>query len=131
MSWQNRLRDLKRDTYALYLAYKDPRVPWHARLWAAVVVGYALSPIDLIPDFIPVVGYLDDLILIPLGLLLAVKMIPKEVMESCRERAEVELVEKRPVTWYGVVIITVLWLLFASLVVHYVSSSLGLTLSFP
>ena len=86
-SWKARALQLKAETYAIYLAYRDPRVPWHARLFAACVVGYAFSPIDLIPDFIPVLGYLDDLILIPLGITLALRMIPPEVMAECRQKA--------------------------------------------
>ena len=70
-SWKARARLLKIDTYALYFAYRDPRTPWYAKVWTAIVVGYAFSPIDLIPDFIPVLGYLDDLVLIPLGIWLA------------------------------------------------------------
>ena len=78
---------LKQEVYALYLAYKDPRVSWYARLFAACVIGYALSPIDLIPDFIPVLGYLDDLILLPLGIGMALKMIPPAVLAECRQKA--------------------------------------------
>ena len=81
------------ETYALYLAYGDPRVPWYARVFAALAVGYAFSPIDPIPDPIPVLGYLDDLILVPLGIALAVRMIPAEVLAECREEAR-ELSEK-------------------------------------
>ena len=77
---------LKVEVYALYLAYKDPRVPWYARAFAAVVVGYAFSPIDLIPDPIPVLGYLDDLI-IPLGVALAIRMVPPQILAECREEA--------------------------------------------
>ena len=79
-NWKIRAKGLKTEVYTLYLAYKDPRTPWYARIFAAVVVGYAFSPIDLIPDPIPILGYLDDLVLIPLGAYLAVKMIPAEVM---------------------------------------------------
>ena len=75
---RDRAKKLKTETRALYLAGRDPRTPWYARLLAAVVVAYALSPIDLIPDFIPVLGYLDDLVLVPLGIALAIKMIPAE-----------------------------------------------------
>ncbi len=78
---------LKKEIHALYLAYKDPRVPWAAKVFTAVVVGYALSPIDLIPDFVPVLGYLDDLILLPLGIWLALKMIPPEILAECRQKA--------------------------------------------
>ena len=83
-SWARRL---KVEVYALYLAYRDPRVPWYARVFAAVVVGYAFSPIDLIPDPVPVLGYLDDLILVPLGVALAIKMIPPPVLAECRKKA--------------------------------------------
>ena len=78
--WKQQARRLKLETLAIYLAYRDPRVPWYPRLFAACIVGYAFSPIDLIPDPIPVLGYLDDLILIPLGITLALKMIPPAVM---------------------------------------------------
>jgi chromate transporter len=84
---KDRARALKRETYALYLAVRDPRTPWYARAVAAAVVAYALSPLDLIPDFIPVIGYLDDLILVPLGIALALRLIPEPVMRECRERA--------------------------------------------
>jgi len=85
--WKQAARNLKIQTYALYLAYRDPRTPWYAKVWAALVVAYAFSPIDLIPDFIPVLGYLDDLVLLPLGMALALKMIPPEVMDEAREMA--------------------------------------------
>jgi uncharacterized membrane protein YkvA (DUF1232 family) len=95
--WKQRAKQLKIEIYAIYLAYKDPRVPWYARIFAACVVGYAFSPIDLIPDPIPVLGYLDDLILIPLGVVLALKMIPEEVLAECRERSQELIRQKRPV----------------------------------
>src|SRR5438874_12532974 len=82
-----RARELKRETYVLYLAVRDPRTPWYARAVAAAVVAYALSPFDLIPDFIPVLGYLDDLIVVPLGIALALKLVPDPVMSDCREHA--------------------------------------------
>ena len=119
-NWRQRVRQLKGETYALYLAYKDPRVPWYARLWVAIVVGYALSPIDLIPDFIPVLGYLDDLVLIPLGVLIAIKLIPAPVMTQCRERAQIELAEGRPVSLFAAVVIVSLWLILAASVVGFV-----------
>lgn len=79
-------RAIKRDVHAIYLASRDPRVPWYAKALAAAVAGYALSPIDLIPDFIPVLGYLDDLIIVPLGIWLAVSLIPADVMSHYRRR---------------------------------------------
>src|SRR5882672_9853477 len=86
-AWRLRARALKLEVYALYLAYRDPRVPLPARILAACVAAYAFSPIDLIPDFIPVLGYLDDLILVPLGVWLALRMIPAPVMAECRAKA--------------------------------------------
>lgn len=88
LAWKQKAALLQKETYALCLAYRDPRVPWIARIWVACVVAYALSPIDLIPDFIPILGYLDDLVLIPLGVSLALRMIPPEVMADSRARAE-------------------------------------------
>lgn len=115
--WQQRVQQLKRETYALYLAYRDPRLPWYARLWVAIVVGYALSPIDLIPDFIPVLGYLDDLVLIPLGLMIAVKLIPAPVLAECRVRAQEELLAKKPTSEIAAVAIISAWLLLAFFII--------------
>ena len=80
---QEKAASLKKEAYALYIAARDPRVPWYAKAFLGLVLAYALSPIDLIPDFIPLLGYLDDLILIPLGITLALKMIPAQVMSGC------------------------------------------------
>lgn len=112
---KKRARRLKAELYALYLAYRDPRVPWYARLFAAGVLAYAISPIDLIPDFIPVLGYLDDLILVPLGIMLALRMIPPEVMTECRERAKEISREGRPTNWVAAGVIIGIWLLVAAL----------------
>ncbi len=87
-NWRQWAAQLKRETYALYLAYRHPGVPWYAKAFSACVVAYAFSPIDLIPDFIPILGYLDDLILIPLGIALAMHMIPPEIMQDCRDEAQ-------------------------------------------
>jgi uncharacterized membrane protein YkvA (DUF1232 family) len=100
-------RTIKRDVHALYLAARDPRTPWYAKALAVCVAGYALSPIDLIPDFIPVIGYLDDVILVPLGVLAVVRMIPPEVMAEHREAAA--LAADRPVSRYAAVIIVCIW----------------------
>ena len=116
-SWKQRARGLKVETYAIWLAYKDPRVPWYARVFAACVVGYAFSPIDLIPDPIPVLGYLDDLVLVPLGIALALKMIPPEVMAECRERADVAMREGEPTNWKAAAAIIILWVLLALVVI--------------
>jgi uncharacterized membrane protein YkvA (DUF1232 family) len=107
---------LKTETYALYLAYRDPRVPWYAKILLAVVVGYALSPIDLIPDFIPVLGYLDDLVLVPIGITLALKMVPEAVMDECRETAREVMAEGMPVSRLAACVIVVIWALCIALV---------------
>jgi uncharacterized membrane protein YkvA (DUF1232 family) len=106
-------RRVKRDVHALYLAARDPRVPWYAKALAIAVAGYALSPIDLIPDFIPVVGYLDDLIIVPLGVILVVAMIPDEVMAE--HRAAAMAAGTRPVSRAGAAAIITIWILAAAL----------------
>jgi uncharacterized membrane protein YkvA (DUF1232 family) len=115
--WKQRARELKAETYALYLAYKDPRTPWYARLFAACVVGYAFSPIDLIPDPIPVLGYLDDLVLVPLGIAIALKMIPPPVMAECRDKAQAAMSEGKPTNWTAAAVIVAIWLLLAALAI--------------
>jgi uncharacterized membrane protein YkvA (DUF1232 family) len=112
---RKRARSLKAEVYALYLAYRDPRVPIPARIFAAGVVAYAFSPIDLIPDFIPVIGYLDDLVLVPLGIALALKMIPPPVMEESRARAKEIMAQGKPVSLVAAAAIVVIWLLLAAL----------------
>ena len=113
--WRAWARRLKRETYTLYLAYRDPRVPWYARVVAACVVAYAFSPIDLIPDFIPVLGYLDDLVLVPLGIALAIRLIPPPVLADCRARAAARLDTPRPVNWLVAALIVAVWLALAAL----------------
>ena len=115
--WKQRVRQLKMETYAIYLAYRDPRVPWYARLFAACVVGYAFSPIDLIPDFIPVLGYLDDLVLVPVGIVLALRMIPPAVMAECREKAQEVMEQGKPVNRAAAVAVIATWLLLAALAI--------------
>jgi uncharacterized membrane protein YkvA (DUF1232 family) len=105
-----RAKYLKRETYALYLAYHDPRIPWYAKAVCACTVGYALSPIDLIPDFIPVLGYLDDLVIVPAGLALAIRLIPNEVMCECRSKAEERMSQKGPRNYTAAAIIVAIWL---------------------
>lgn len=116
-AWKDRARQLKTETYALYLAYKDPRVPWYAKVFAACVVGYAFSPIDLVPDFIPILGYLDDLVLIPLGVALALRMIPPPVMAECRANAQAGLRAGKPVNRVAAAVIVALWALAVILVI--------------
>ena len=112
-------RGLKVEVYALYLAYRDPRVSWYARVFAAVVVGYAFSPIDLIPDVIPVLGYLDDLIVVPLGVALAIKMIPPRVLAECRQKAREA--RDRPVNRVVASVIVLVWIALAVLAVRIVT----------
>ena len=112
-AWERRARQLKADTYALYLACRDPRVPWCPKLLAAGVVAYAFSPIDLIPDFVPVLGYLDDLLIVPLGIALAVKLIPEPILEECRLKARAAT--DRPTNWVAAGVIIAIWLLLAAL----------------
>ncbi|MBE9011077.1 DUF1232 domain-containing protein [Pseudanabaenaceae cyanobacterium LEGE 13415] len=111
--------------YALYLAYRDPRVPWYARIFAACVVGYAFSPIDLIPDPIPILGYLDDLILVPIGITLALKMIPPNVMAECRVQAQSTGQSNKPKNWIAAAIILIIWVLLAIVSVRLMLHFLG------
>jgi uncharacterized membrane protein YkvA (DUF1232 family) len=124
-TWKQRARQLKTETYALYLAYRDPRTPWYARLFAACVVGYAFSPLDLVPDFIPVLGYLDDLVLVPLGIALALRMIPEPVLAECRGKAQAELAQDRPTNWTAAAVIVAIWLILSALAILLVSGALG------
>ena len=106
-------RALKRDVHAVWLAARDPRTPWHAKALALAVAAYALSPIDLIPDFVPVLGYLDDLLIVPLGILLVTRLLPPAVLAECRARAEAA--GRRPRSLAGAAAIVALWLAAAAL----------------
>lgn len=112
---KQRARHLKSESFALYLAARDPRTPWYAKLLVAGIVAYAFSPIDLIPDFVPVLGYLDDLILIPLGIALAMKMVPHSVLAECRARAQETMQNGKPVSRAAGAVIIVIWLSLAAL----------------
>ncbi|MCC3414452.1 MAG: DUF1232 domain-containing protein [Microcoleus sp. PH2017_29_MFU_D_A] len=103
-------RQLKKETYAVYLASTDQRVPWYARVLAGVTVAYAFSPIDLIPDFIPILGYLDDLIIVPLGIWLVIKMIPPQVLAECREKAAAEIERGKPINRTATAVIIAIWI---------------------
>lgn len=118
--WKQKARQLKLEVYTVFLAYRDPRVPWYARVFAAIVVGYAFSPIDLIPDPIPVLGYLDDLVLIPLGVKLALSMIPENVMAENREKAKEIIREGKPVNRFAAAIIVFIWLILAAWVIAWI-----------
>jgi uncharacterized membrane protein YkvA (DUF1232 family) len=116
-AWRERARKLKQDVVAVALAMRDPRVPWYARAFGACVVAYALSPIDLIPDFIPVIGYLDDLVLVPLGLVLMLRLIPAEVLAEHRAAAASHA--ERPVSYAGAAGVIVVWLLSLALAAYW------------
>jgi uncharacterized membrane protein YkvA (DUF1232 family) len=105
---------LKRQIFILYYAYKDDRVHWYAKVFTACIVGYAFSPIDLIPDFIPILGYLDEVILLPLGIWLALKMVPKEVLSDCEFKAEEMMRKGKPKNWIGGSIILLIWLIITA-----------------
>ncbi|SHG61622.1 Uncharacterized membrane protein YkvA, DUF1232 family [Thermosyntropha lipolytica DSM 11003] len=109
--------ELQTELLALYLASKRKDIPWYARLWLAVVIAYALSPVDLIPDFIPILGYIDDLILLPLGFALAIRLIPEEVMKECRREAASRLREKMPRNWTAGILIIGIWILLIFVIV--------------
>ena len=120
MRWLEALKSraaaLGLETHALWFAYRDPRTPWYAKVMAAVVVAYAVSPIDLIPDFIPVLGYLDDLILLPIGIALAVRMIPRDVFEDCRRKAREARDAKGPSGRIAAVVIAAVWIALLALI---------------
>ena len=113
--WKAQVRQIKSEGHALYLAYRDPRVPWYARAFAAIALGYLFSPIDLIPDFIPVIGYLDDLLLVPLFILIARRLIPAHVLAEHRESARSHNMTSRPTNWLAAAVIVGVWLLLAVL----------------
>ena len=118
--WKAWAKRLKTEICALYLAYRDPRTPWYARLLAACVVAYAFSPIDLIPDPIPILGYLDDLLLLPLGVRLVISLIPSEVMHESRLKAQQLIEQDRPVNWLAAAVIVAIWLLVAALAICWI-----------
>jgi uncharacterized membrane protein YkvA (DUF1232 family) len=120
-SWKVRSARLKSEILAIYLACQHPETPWYARALAVFILGYALSPIDLIPDFIPVLGQLDDLVLIPAGMALLVRLIPREVMEECREKARSQKFMRKRANRVAAGIILLVWLLTLYAAVRYVS----------
>jgi uncharacterized membrane protein YkvA (DUF1232 family) len=116
LAWlKQRAHQLEAELFALYLAARDPRTPWLTKLLVAGIVAYAFSPVDLIPDFIPVLGYLDDLILLPMGIALARKLVPQQVLAECRARAQETMQNGKPVSRVGGAIIVLIWLVVAAL----------------
>ncbi|MCU0522074.1 MAG: YkvA family protein [Anaerolineae bacterium] len=124
---RTRARTLRAEVDALALAYRDPRTPWCAKVLVALVVAYAFSPLDLIPDFVPVLGYLDDLILVPLGIALALRMIPPDVMAAARRQATASQRGGKPRSWAGGVVVAIIWLLLLALSIALVSRVASLT----
>lgn len=122
---KRRAQNLRAEAFALYLAARDPRTPWYARLLVAGIVAYALSPIDLIPDFIPVLGYLDDLILIPAAIALAVRLVPDSVLAECRARAREEARNGRPVSRTAAAVVVLVWAALIALGVAWVVRALA------
>jgi uncharacterized membrane protein YkvA (DUF1232 family) len=123
MTWQARVRSLKREVVAIALAVRDPRVPWYAKVVGACVVAYAVSPIDLIPDFVPVLGYLDDLVLVPLGLMLVLRLIPADVLAE--HRAAASATAERPVSRAGAFAVIGVWMLAALLLANWLGSGVA------
>jgi len=111
--WKQWAGNLTRETFTLYFACRDPRTPWYAKALALCVVAYAFSPIDLIPDPIPIIGHLDDLVLVPLGVALVCRLVPREVMADCRERARTFMEGKRPKCRVAAAVVVLIWLVLA------------------
>lgn len=109
----------KKETIALWYAVKDPRTPSYVKVLGGAIVAYAISPIDLIPDFIPVLGYLDDLIIIPVGLALLFRLIPAEVLRDSREKATARIHEARPVSYGAAAVIIAIWIISIGTAVYY------------
>jgi uncharacterized membrane protein YkvA (DUF1232 family) len=120
MTLNERAKQLKKDSKVVFIALKNPETPWYAKVLAALTVGYALSPIDLIPDFIPVLGYLDDIILLPAMIALTIKLIPREVFEQCRKEAETIWTDGKPRKWYYGIPIVMIWILIICLLINWI-----------
>lgn len=118
MNIKERAKQLKKDIPAVFLALRKRETPWYAKALAVLTVGYALSPIDLIPDFIPVLGYLDDIILLPFLVAATIKLIPKEVFDQCRAESEQLWKDGKPKKWYYAVPIILIWLIVLGLIIR-------------
>ena len=119
-NWKAMAEKFEIETYALYLAYKDPRVPLRIKVVILLVIAYLLSPIDLIPDFIPVLGYLDDFLLITVGIPILLKMVPKEIMNEHRENAETKFSEGMHKSKFAALIIVLIWVLAAIIILNFI-----------
>ena len=118
-AWKEKARKIKQEVFAVYLACRDPRTPWYAKALAAIVAGYAFSPLDLIPDFIPVLGYLDDLILIPLGIALVIRILPADVLQECREKAQAHFKTGKPTNWIAGCVVVAIWIILFAIFLNY------------
>ena len=116
--WKQWAQKLRFDAFTLYFAYRNARTPLFAKIWAAIVVAYAFSPIDLIPDFIPIIGYLDDLVLIPFGIGVAVKLIPKDILEESRHLAQKRIDSKKPINWIAGAIVVAIWAALLAFIIY-------------
>ena len=123
----SRARALKKEVHAVYLAAKDPRTPWFAKALISFIVAYTVSPIDLIPDFIPILGYLDDLVIVPLGVALAILMIPPEVLDEARENVKQAQDPERNVEIFGMTLIVLLWIGILAIIYRLITSASFLT----
>lgn len=111
MNFKEKAQQLKNDVPAVFLAFKKKETPWYAKVMAILTISYALSPIDLIPDFIPVLGYLDDIIILPSMVAITFKLIPKDIIEACRIESEQFWKEDRPKKWYYAMPVVIIWLI--------------------
>ncbi|MDP4182135.1 MAG: YkvA family protein [Bacillota bacterium] len=118
MKLKERAKQLKKDIPVVFLALKKKETPWYAKALAVLTIGYALSPIDLIPDFIPVFGYLDDLIILPLMIAATIKLVPNDIIEQCRIESEQIWKDGRPKKWYYAIPIMIIWLIIIALIIR-------------
>lgn len=119
--WIFRVKKLKGELFTLYYAYQNSRTPFLAKLVTILVVAYAFSPIDLIPDFVPILGYLDDFILLPLGVMLAIKLIPQEILQHSREQAQLRLSKRKPINWVAGTVIIIIWIMIMVWILYYLT----------
>lgn len=117
MKLKERAKKLKKDIPAVFLALKKRKTPWYAKILAILTIGYALSPIDLIPDFIPVLGYLDDVIILPLMVAATIKAVPTDIMDQCRTESELIWKDGKPKKWYYAIPVVLIWLIIIVLIV--------------
>jgi uncharacterized membrane protein YkvA (DUF1232 family) len=117
MNLKERIQELRQYLSTLYLAYKRKDIPVYAKILIVIIIGYALSPVDLIPDFIPVLGYLDELIILPILIYFAIKLIPDEILKECKEEAKNLWKEGKPQKWYYGIPIIIIWILVIAIII--------------